>query len=336
MDAFFAAIEQERHPELKGKPVVVGGSGDPHKRGVVSTASYEARRYGIRSAMPLREAYRRCPHAVFLPVDYEEYSRVSGRLMEILKEFTPIIEPVSLDEAFLDVTGLGSSMNIAKEIKRRIVEELRLTASIGIASNKLLAKMASDMQKPDGLTVIKEEDIKRIIFPLPASRLWGVGRKTEERLKEIGINTIGDIAITHVDILKKHFGEIIGTTLKMHALGIDDTPVITHWEPRSMSRETTFEEDTQDMEFIHNTLKELTEDLVQRLKREGYKASTITLKVRYSNFFTTTRAQTLASPTDSFEGVWGITIKILERFEMDMPVRLVGIRLSKLVRPCQG
>jgi DNA polymerase-4 len=185
MDAFFSSVEQKRHPELVGKPVVVGGEGDPAKRGVVSTASYEARKFGIHSAMPLRTAYSLCPEAIFVPVDYEEYSRVSGEVKAILKQFSPIIEDVGIDEAFLDISSIDRpSEEIAKEIKKRIKDETDLTCSIGIAPNKLLAKIASDMQKPDGLTIIMEDDIQRRIWPLSVRKLWGVGPKTEAYLKK--------------------------------------------------------------------------------------------------------------------------------------------------------
>src|SRR3990170_2253311 len=192
MDAFFASVEQKRHPELTGKPIVVGGSGDPTKRGVVSTASYEARKFGIHSAMPLRTAYKLCPDAIFLPVDYEEYSKVSEKIKTILAEFTPIIEDVGIDEAFLDITQIDKPPDeTAKEIKRRIRDETDLSCSIGIAPNKLLAKIASDMQKPDGLTIITEADIVTKIWPLPVRKLWGVGPKTEAFLKSKDIETIG-------------------------------------------------------------------------------------------------------------------------------------------------
>ncbi len=332
MDAFFASIEQQRHPELRGRPVVVGGRGDPRARGVVSAASYEARRYGIRSAMPLKEAYRRCPHAVFLPVDFETYEKVSQRVMEILRDFTPLVEPVGLDEAFLDVTGLGDPVEMGKKIKKRIREELGLTASVGIATNKLLAKIASDMEKPDGLTIIRDEDLERKVFPLPVARLVGVGRKTEERLRDLGIRTIGDLAGAPLRTLTGVFGRARGRALKMHALGIDNTPVITHWEPRSMGREMTFERDRREREVLLITLKTLLLDVVKRLKEEGYMGRTVTVKVRYSNFYTTTRSTTLEEATRDFEYLWQAASALLERFDLTRPVRLIGVRVSKLQR----
>src|SRR5512136_98466 len=212
MDAFFSAVEVKRHPELAGKPVVIGGGGDPTKRGVVSTTSYEARKFGIHSAMPLRTAYKLCPSAIFLPVDYEKYSRISEKFKTLLREFTPIIEDVGIDEAFLDISSIDKpSEEIAKEIKKRIKEETDLNCSIGISPNKLLAKIASDLEKPDGLTIITEEDIEKRIWPLPVRKLWGVGPKTEAYLKEkMGIKTIGELASMSLEKLIEEFGQSYG------------------------------------------------------------------------------------------------------------------------------
>jgi DNA polymerase-4 len=244
MDAFFAAVEQKRHPELLGRPVVIGGGGDPTQRGVVSTASYEARKFGIHSAMPLRTAFKLCPDAVFLPVDYTQYARISGKIKEVLNEFSPVMEDVGIDEAFLDITEVEmSSEVISNEIKKRIREETGLTCSIGIAPNKLLAKIASDLQKPDGLTIIAEGDIEPRIWPLPVRKLWGVGPKTEAYLKGIGITTIGELAAMSPDDLHRHFGKSYGDYLYEASRGIDESPLITHWEPKSASREVTFQSD---------------------------------------------------------------------------------------------
>jgi len=331
MDAFFAAVEQHRRPDLKGRPVVVGGDGNPFARGVVSAASYEARRYGIRSAMPLREAYRRCPEAVFLPVDFEEYARVSEKIFTILKEFSPLVEPVSLDEAFLDITDIEKPPeDIARDIKRRIVEETGLTASVGIGPNKLIAKIASDMNKPDGLTVIQEEAIRRVLFPLPASKLWGVGKKTEARLKAMGIETIGDLAKTPVDILTEVFGKVIGQSLHEHSLGIDDSPVVTTFARRSMSRETTYQKDTADMRIIRETITILSKDLAEALKEEGYRGRTVTLKIRYRDFTTTTRSKTLHEYIDSGDRIAEVALGLLSSFQWNKKVRLVGIRVTGL------
>jgi DNA polymerase-4 len=331
MDAFFSSVEQKRHPELVSKPVVVGGGGDPTKRGVVSTASYEARKFGIHSAMPLRTAYKLCPDAVFLPVDYEEYSRVSGRIKEILREFTPIIEDVGIDEAFLDISSIDKpSEEIAKEIKRRIKDETDLTCSIGIAPNKLLAKMASDMQKPDGFTIIKEEDVESHIWPLPARKLWGVGPKTETYLKEMGIKTIGELASLSLDRLIEEFGQSYGNYLYEASRGMDESPLITHWEPKSISRETTFQRDVDNWQVIAKTLVELTKEVVISMKEEGYQGRTITVKVRFSDFKTYTRAKTLAESTVSLDEIRRAVFDCLKRFELKKKVRLIGMRIGNL------
>ena len=331
MDAFFSSVEQKRHPELVGKPVVVGGGGDPTKRGVVSTASYEARKFGIHSAMPLRTAYKLCPDAVFLPVDYEEYSRVSGQIKEILREFTLIIEDVGIDEAFLDISSIDKpSEEIAKEIKRRIKDETDLTCSIGIAPNKLLAKMASDMQKPDGFTIIKDEDVESHIWPLPARKLWGVGPKTETYLKEMGIKTIGELASLSLDRLIEEFGQSYGNYLYEASRGMDESPLITHWEPKSISRETTFQRDVDNWQVIAKTLVELTKEVVISMKEEGYQGRTITVKVRFSDFKTYTRAKTLAESTVSLDEIRRAAFDCLKRFELKKKVRLIGMRIGNL------
>lgn len=330
MDAFFAAIEERRRPELAGRPVVVGGHGDPNSRGVVSTANYAARRFGIRSAMPLREAYRRCPEAVFLAVDYAEYSRVSRELMEILSGFSDKVESVGLDEAFIDITDspLGAPEEIGRELKARISERLGLTASVGIGPNKLVAKVASDLDKPDGLTIISEEEVAARFAPLPARRIWGVGEVTEARLRALGIRTLGELADAPDELLAANFGENWGRSLKARARGLDDSPVVTEWEPKSLSRETTFEEDTRNMLDIKREFDWMARDLRERLLREGRKARTITVKLRYSDFTTLTRAKTLDSPTDDGEVIMRSALGLLHKFPWKLPVRLVGLRVS--------
>jgi DNA polymerase IV len=331
MDAFFAAVEQKRHPELVGKPVVIGGDGDPTKRGVVSTASYEARKYGIHSAMPLRRAYRLCPEAIFLPVDYEEYKKVSEKIKDILRSFTPLVEDVGIDEAFLDITDVDmESEEIAKRIKERIRKETGLTCSIGIGPNKLLAKIASDMKKPDGLTIISEKDIQKVIWPLIVRKLWGVGPKTEKRLKDIGINTIGDLASLRLERLTEHFGESYGNYLYEASRGIDESPVITYWEPKSMSRETTFQKDTDNWNVISKNLAELSRDVVDSMKESGYKGKTVTIKIRFSDFETHTRAKTLYDFTDSLEIIRKAAFEAFGRIELKKKVRLIGVRVSTL------
>ncbi len=330
MDAFFAAVEEQRHPELRGKPVVIGGSGDPTKRGVVSTASYEARKYGIHSALPLRTAYNLCPEAVFLPVNYDEYSRVSEIIKTVLKEISPIMEDVGIDEAFLDMSAIDKPPDeIAQEIKKRIKEETGLTCSIGVASNKLLAKIASDMQKPDGLTIIEEKDIEGRIWLLPVRKLWGVGPKTEASLKNIGINTIGELALMPVDRLVETYGQSYGHYLHEASRGIDESPLVTHWEPKSISRETTFQTDTNNWQTIAKTIAELAEEVADDIKQKGYKGRTVTLKVRFSDFKTYTRAKTLNEPTDSIEDIRKAAFGCLKRIELKMKVRLIGVRITQ-------
>jgi DNA polymerase-4 len=331
MDAFFSAVEQKRHPELVGKPVVVGGEGDPTKRGVVSTASYEARKFGIHSAMPLRTAYRLCPDAFFLPVDYEEYSRVSEEVKAILREFSPIMEDVGIDEAFLDLSSVDRpSEEIAWEIKKRIKEETDLTCSIGIAPNKLLAKMASDMQKPDGLTILTEDDIRSRIWPLSVRKLWGVGPKTEAYLKERGVQTIGDLVSLSLDRLIEEFGPSYGNYLYEASRGIDESPLVTHWEPKSVSRETTFQRDVDNWQVIAKNLADLTREVVTSMKEEGYQGRTVTVKIRFNDFKTYTRAKTLSWHTDSVEEIRKAAFDCLGRIELKKKVRLAGVRIGNL------
>ena len=331
MDAFFAAVEQRRRPELIGKPVIIGGSGDPEERGVVSTASYEARKFGVHSAMPLRTAYKLCPQGVFLSVDYEEYSRVSTEVKNTLREFSPIMEDVGIDEAFLDITDTpGTSEEMAKKIKERIRKELELSCSIGIAENKLLAKIASDLQKPDGLTIIREGDIKRLIWPLPARKLWGVGPKTEAYLKSLGINIIGELAAMSLEDLVGHFGNSYGDYLYEASKGIDESPLVTHWEPKSSSREVTFQRDTNDWQTIARTLASLTKEVAEDIKQSKYLCKTVTLKVRFEDFKTYTRAKTMDEFTDSNEIIRKAVFEVLGKVELKKKVRLIGVRVSNL------
>lgn len=331
MDAFFASVEQLRHPELRDKPLVIGGRGDPTKRGVVSTASYEARKYGIHSAMPLRTAYKLCPHAIFLAVDHKEYSRVSAKIKALLRDFSPMIEDVGIDEAFLDITELDRpALEIADDIKRLIKRETRLTCSIGIAPNKLLAKIASDMQKPDGLTIITQADVDKHLWPLPVRKLLGVGPKTEAHLKALGIETIGQLASIPLERLIENFGKSYGHYLFAASRGIDDSPIITHWEPKSSSRETTFQQDITNWQVIARTLADLTKEVVHDIKQHGYKGKTVTIKVRFSDFETHTRARTLQAATDSLEAIRKAAFQCLKRVELKKKVRLVGVRLGKL------
>jgi len=329
MDAFFAAIEQGRRPELKGKSVVIGGQGDPLKRGVVSTANYEARKYGVHSGMPLKTAYKLCPHAVYLPVDYQAYSAASILFKEVLKTISPVMEDVGIDEAYLDVTDIPvTNEEITGRIKDGIKEKTGLTCSIGIAPNKLLAKIASDMQKPDGVTVLMEADVETKLWPLPVRKLYGIGPKTEEHLKKVGIDTIGQLAALPIEKLLEHFGNSYGHYLYDASRAIDDSPLITHWEPRSMSRETTFQDDVKNWQVIAGTLADLTRDVHADMKEHGYKARTITIKIRFSDFETFTRAMTISDYTDSEEEIRKAAFACLKRIELKKKVRLVGVRAS--------
>ncbi len=337
MDAFFSAVEQKRRPELAGKPVVVGGGGDPTKRGVVSTASYEARKFGIHSAMPLRTAYKLCPEAIFLPVDYDEYSKVSEKVKGILRQFSPIMEDVGIDEAFLDLSSVDRlPEEVAKEIKKRIKDETGLTCSIGLAPNKLLAKMASDMQKPDGLILIGEEDIPSRIWPLAVRKLRGVGPKTEAYLKEKGIQTIGDLASLSLEKLTEEFGPSYGSYLHEASRGIDESALVTHGEPRSISRETTFQRDVHDWQIIAKTLVELTKEVIRAMEEEGYQGRTVTLKIRFEDFQTFTRAKTLDRPTRSEEVIRRAAFDCLGRVEFKKKVRLIGVRVGNLKKIDEG
>jgi DNA polymerase-4 len=281
--------------------------------------------------MPLRTAYKLCPDAVFLPVDYEEYSRVSEKIKEVLGGFSPSVEDVGIDEAFLDISSFDKpSEEIAEEIKKRVNDETDLTCSISIAPNKLLAKMASEMQKPNGLTIITEDDIESRIWPLPVRKLWGVGPKTEAYLKEMGIKTIGELAALFLDRLVEEFGQSYGSYLYEASRGIDESPLITHWEPKSISRETTFQKDVDDWQVIAKTLAGLTKDVVSSMGEEGYLGRTVTVKVRFSDFKTYTRAKTLGESTDSLEEIRRAAFDCLKRFELKKKVRLIGVRIGNL------
>jgi len=331
MDAFFAAVEEKRNPDLKGKPVVIGGTGDPTKRGVVSTANYEARKYGVHSALPLRTAYKLCPQAVFLPVDYEAYEAASRIFKSVLLSITTIMEDVGIDEAFLDISDEPDSNEaIVERIKAGIDEKTGLTCSIGIAPNKLLAKIASDMQKPNGLTILTENDIETKLWPMPIRKLYGVGPKTEEHLKKMGIETIGRLACCPAQTLVRHFGSSYGEYLYEAARGIDDSPLVTHWEPKSFSRETTFQVDVKNWQVIARTIAELTKEIVSDMSRRHYRVRTITLKIRFDDFRTITRATTIEGYSASEEVIRKAAFACLKRVELTRKVRLIGVRVTNL------
>jgi DNA polymerase IV len=331
MDAFYASVEQRDDPELRGKPVVVGGS--PQSRGVASTCSYEARKYGIRSAMPLAEAYRRCPQAIFVPVNGRKYREVSLQINKIFHDYTPIVEPLSLDEAFLDVTGstrlFGSAENIAKEIKARIQKELELTASVGLACNKFLAKIASDLKKPNGLVVVAPDKIQQFLDPLPVERIWGVGVKTAERLHGLNIRCVRELRQLEVEYLERLFG-IGGNQLYHLARGIDERPVEIERGVKSIGREITFSEDIRDREALATFLLELTVDVGRKLRKEALKAKTINLKLRFKDFSTITRARTLDSLTNLDEDIFTSSSELLQEVVLKDSVRLIGVSVSNL------
>ena len=332
LDAFFAAVEQRDRPELRGKPVIVGG-GDPTARGVVSASSYEARKFGVHSAMPLRTAYALCPQGVFLPVDGRKYQAVSREVMTILRSFTPLVEPVSIDEAFLDVAAsqalFGDGPTIAVAIKAMIRGEVGLTASVGVATTKLVAKIGSDLRKPDGLVVVQPGEEVAFLDPLPISRLWGVGAKTAAALAEYGVRTIGDLARLPDDLLVRRFGKH-GASLGARARGVDADPVGGGDPAKSIGHEHTFDVDTSDPEIIERTLLGMADGVASRLRSAGLKAGTIQVKIRDSSFRTLTRQRTLADPTDLTEPIWQIA-KDLARPELrGLRVRLLGVSATNL------
>ncbi len=332
MDAFFAAVELQRHPELQGEPVVVGGRGIPSERGVVSTASYEARRFGVHSGMPLRTAFRLCPLCHFLPVDGPTYLKISEHIKALLRAYSPTVEEGGIDEAFLDLSEVADPVGIARIIKERIREETGLTASVGIGPNKLLAKMASDLEKPDGLVTLTEEDIKRRIWPLPVRRLWGVGPRTEAHLKSMGVKTIGELAGIPPAVLVEEFKASRGHYLHRAAHGIDDTPLTAQRVPKSLGHQATFQHDTGDPEAIEAELNALTEGLVMRLHNMRSLARSVSVRLRYADFESHTHALHLPEPTDDFAVLFEAARKDLHRFDRERArkVRLVGVRFGDL------
>jgi DNA polymerase-4 len=332
LDAFFAAVEQRDHPELRGKPVIVGGGG-PNQRGVVSTASYEARAFGVHSAMPLRTAGRLCPHGIFLPVDGAKYVAVSKEVMAVLRRFTPLVEPISIDEAFLDVTGSRRMFGDGEAIGRRIKHEVRsttgLTISVGVATTKLVAKIASDLRKPDGLVVVPPGDEASFLAPLPITRLWGVGEKSATALREYGVRTIGDLAALPDDLLVRRFGKY-GAALGQRARGLDDDPVGGRDAAKSIGHEHTFDVDTSDPEVIERTLLGMSEGVAERLRDGGVKATTITVKIRDTTFRTITRQRTLPDPTDLTEPIFRTVLALARAEVRGVRIRLLGVTASGL------
>lgn len=329
MDAFYASIEQRDDPRLQGRPVVVGGSANG--RGVVCAASYEARKFGIHSAMPAARARRLCPRAVFIPPRMEHYANVSSEIRDIFHQFTPLVEPLSLDEAFLDVTGsetlFGSSVEIGRRVQETIHKETKLAASVGVAPNKFLAKIASDLEKPQGFVVVDPNNIHGFLHPLPISRLWGVGRVTEQAFQRLGVRTIGDLSRYPLKALQEQFGQH-GEHLHQLALGID----LRHVEParkaKSVSHETTFPHDIQDPEILRAWTIELADQVSWRLRQQQIEGRTIQVKMRFANFDTITRSQQTVTPTNVTSEIQRIGLEILSRIELKQPVRLLGLGVS--------
>ena len=335
LDAFFAAIEEKNHPEYKGKPIIVGA--DPKQgsgRGVVSTCNYAARKFGIRSAMPISRAWKLCPQGVYLPVNYELYEQVSSRIMRIMRVYADKFEQVGIDEAFLDVSQKTSSFEEAEELARKIKSAIRneegLTCSVGIGPNKLVAKIASDHRKPDGLTVVREDFAKQFLRPLSVEKIGGIGKKTKERLNSMGIRTIGDLASYDVTRLREAFGSW-GEEFHRMSNGIDESEVVEEWVPKSYSREHTFQEDTLDKGLIQSTINDLCTDVAAEVARNGFFFKTVTIKIRYEDFETHTHSRTLPFASANPEALKATATKLLEPFLLaDKKVRLVGVRASSL------
>jgi DNA polymerase IV (DinB-like DNA polymerase) len=336
MDHFFTAVEERERPEFKRKPVVVGANPKEGKgRGVVSTCNYKARKFGIKSGMPISRAWKLCPEAVYLPVNYELYKKVSSKIMSILRKYADKFEQWGIDEAFLDVTSRVNSYKeaevLAYQIKMEILENEGLTCSVGIGPNKLVAKIASDFQKPDGLTVVKEEDVEKFLAPLRVRKLLWVGQKTEQKLKSIGINTIGDLANYDSTVLTENFG-VMGIQLHLMAHGIDRSEVKERGEVKSISRDITFEEDTDDFEFVLKTLDKLSEEVHKDVSEQNLCFKTVTVKVRYENFETHTHGKTLPFVTDRLQDLRKTTKELVQDYLRPYrKIRLVGMRVSNFV-----
>jgi DNA polymerase-4 len=330
MDAFFAAVEQLDHPEYQGKPVIVGA--DPRGRGVVSTCSYEARKYGVHSAQPIGEAARRCPGGIFLSVRGSRYAEVSRRIMAVLSEYTPLVEPLSLDEAFLDLTGsermFGPAVRIARQIVDRIATEIGLAASIGLAPNKFLAKLGSDLEKPRGFVVITPKNALALLENLPVNKIWGVGARTDEALQAMGIRTIGMLRRVAPEALAAKFGDA-GYQLHRLAWGEDDRPVVAGEEAKSIGHEITFQTDTGDREFLAGVLLWLTGQVARRLRKHQVKGRVITVKLRDHHFRTITKRITLSEPTDFEEELYREALNLAQQAQWGGPkVRLIGVSVS--------
>jgi DNA polymerase-4 len=331
LDAFFASCEQREHPEYKGRPVIVGAL--PGHRGVVAAASYEARKFGIHSAMPISEAYRRCPEAVYLRPDMEKYRRASRQVFQILKTVTPSVEAASIDEAYLDVSGLeklmGQPETIGREVKQRILAETGLTASVGIGPNRLIAKLGSEYRKPDGLTVVYRNQVLEFLAPMPVANLRGLGRQTQKIFDRLGIRTVAQLRSVPLQQLEQHLGNKAATSFHRQAFGIASDQVILGRRRKSVSKETTFETDVRDHTMLHDALLGLAADVARTARQEGLSGSVVILKIRFEGFETRTRQHKRAAPThderDILKTAWWL---FLEGDLPKKPVRLIGVGIS--------
>ena len=330
LDAFYASVEIRDNPSLAGRPVIVGGG--PGDRGVVSAASYEARRFGVHSAMPLRTAARLCPDGVFLPGRFDRYTEASRQVMGIFDSYTPLVEPISLDEAFLDVTGApaGDGETIARTLKARVRDEVGLVLSVGVATNKLVAKVASDLEKPDGLVIVAPGEEAAFLAPLRVSRLWGVGPRVRQALADYGVTTIGQLAAVPEPTLRRRFGRF-GPDLAHRARGIDPSPVVSGHAPKSIGHEHTFDADVVDRAGLESTLLWLSDSVARRLRRHKLAAGGVQLKLRYEGFETLTRQATLPHPTTDAQIILEVAHRLLDKaLEPGRAVRLIGITAISL------
>ena len=331
MDAFYASVEITKDPSLKGKPVIVGGQ---QGRGVVTSASYEARAFGVTSAMPMIRAHRLCPDAVFLPNDFAAYSDFSEKIREVFLSVTPLVEPLSLDEAFLDVSGsiklFGAPIEIARRVKASI-EDLGLTCTVGVAPNKFLAKLASTLAKPDGLMVVAADRVEEFLHPLPVSALWGVGEATAEQLRRLGLKTVGDLAVIGKRTLERAVGDATGSHLHSLANGVDERVVIPHEAARSVGSEETFASDLDATDEILREILRLADRTAGRLRAKSLCGRTVTLKVRFSNFSTITRSKTLGAELDGGAEIYDVAKGLYLRLDPNRPrIRLLGVAVTGL------
>ncbi|KXK59065.1 DNA polymerase IV [Micromonospora rosaria] len=336
MDAFYASVEVRDRPELRGRPVVVGGTGP---RGVVSSASYEARRYGVRSAMPTARARALCPHAVYLPPDFTRYTTASRAVMDVFRDVTPLVEPISLDEAFLDVAGarrlFGRPAEIARSIRARVAGKTGLTCSVGVAPSKFVAKLGSTRAKPDGLLVVPAARVLDFLHPLPVAALWGVGERSEQTLRRLGLNTIGEVAEAPYGMLRRALGEAAATHLRELAAGRDPRRVSPEQVEKSIGAEVTFDVDVTDRRELRRALLALADKVGGRLRRAGQVGRTVALKVRLADFRTVSRSRTLDVPTDTAREMFDTAWALFTALDPSEPIRLVGVRMEGLAPAAQ-